>query len=315
MFAKGLAALVVALCLAPSAALAADPPATPGQFVDRTFTNAAGTRAYKLFVPSTGAAGKPLMIWLHGCGGPIGPMEPGHALAKVAEERGFSVAFPAQPISANPGMCWNWFQPAHIHRGQGEPSIIAGITTALRGELGADASRVYVGGYSAGGAMTTVMGAAYPDLYAAIAPGAGAPYSAEPTGAAANTEMGPRARPVPAYILQGLTDQLVVYPLGRVNVLQWLGTDDYADDGASNSSVAKTPSSTEPQVIATDVPIPAVIEHYVSGGCELVQLVTSPYEHLINGALFSFDQGLELQRSMMNFLLAHRLGGLRVGCG
>jgi poly(hydroxyalkanoate) depolymerase family esterase len=266
-------------------------------------------------VPTSGGAGKPLMIWLHGCGLP-GDMTAGHALSRVAEEMGFSIAFPLQTSADNPGSCWNWFDSASMHRGGGEASIIAGITTSLIGELGSDADRVYVGGYSAGGAMTSVMGAAYPDLYAAIAPSAGAPYGIyDVSGQSASTEMGPRARPLPAWIIQGVTDELSNYVVGRANILQWLGTDDYADDGASNQSVARYPSSVTPVVPSADLPVPLLVEHYKQGSCELAQFVTSPAEHLLNGALLYYDQGIGLQRQMMAFLLAHRKGAPRQACG
>lgn len=306
-----LTALAVGLTLALSAPALAQ---QPGQIVQRSYTNDAGTRDYSLYVPTTGAVGKPLMVWLHGCSGPD-PARMGSSLPQVAEELGFTLVAPVQPSSANVGQCWNWFAAGHMHRGAGEASILAGITTSVRDELGSDAARVYVGGYSAGGAMTSVMAAAYPDVYAAIAPSAGAPYALDATGQAAAQEMGERARPVPAFLLQGVTDQISVYPLGRANLLQWLGTDDYADDGADNNSISRVPASAAPAIIRTDVPIPATIEHYVSGGCSIADFVTSPYEHLLNGALFYYRQGLELQRTMMRFLLAHRLGGPGVGCG
>jgi len=170
--------------------------------------------------------------------------------------------------------------------------------------------------------MTTVMGATYPDLYAAIAPSAGAPYAVfDASGQRAYQEMGPRARPVPAFILQGALDEISNYVVvGRANMLQGLGTDDYADDGSANFSVSRLPSGTELSVLKTDVPLPLVGEHYTAHGCDLGRFLSSPYEHLINGALFYFDSGLGcqdvgLQRLLMGFLLAHRVGGVHQGCG
>lgn len=289
--------------------------AATGQIERRSYMNSAGTRSYVLYKPSTGSAGKPLMIWLHGCT-ILTPVKAGRALARVAEEKGFAVAFPLQGFANHPGLCWNWFNPAHNHRGVGEASIIAGITTSLISELGSDPSRVYIGGYSAGGAMSTVMGAAYPDIYAAIAPSAGAPYSViDASGALTYAEMGPRARPVPAFVFRGVTDEISVHLIGRANILSWLGADDYADDRVLNFSVPRTPSSVELRVIETKIRLPLTIEHYVSNGCEVGQFLTSPYEHLLNGALFYFDFGIELQRLMMDFLLSKRLGGPQVGCG
>ncbi len=313
-----LVATVAAMLLAGSAAparAAGQPPPSAGRMVERTYTNAAGTRTYELYVPGRGAAGLPLMLWLHGCGGP-GTMQAGHSLARVAEERGFVLAYPVQTRAANAQDCWNWFRAADMHRGSGEASIIAGITTSLVQELGIDPRRVYLGGYSAGGAMATVMGATYPDLYAAIAPSAGAPYGFDASGAQAYAEMGPRARPMPAFILQGLADEISIYPIGRITMLQWLGTDDSADDGQNNASISRLPSAVAPQPPAADLPEPLIVEDYrTAAGCVLGRFLTSPLDHLVNGALLYEDVGVGLQREMMDFLLAHRLGAPRQGCG
>ena len=287
-------------------ARAAEPAPEPGRMVERSFTNDAGTRRYLLYVPTAGTARRPLMVWLHGCGQP-GTMKAGQALSKVAEEQGFALVYPLQDRAANPQNCWNWFSPTDRRRGAGEASIIAGITAGLVRELAVDARRVYVGGFSAGGAMTTVMGATYPDVYAAIAPTSGAPYGLDPSGASAYEEMGPRARPVPAFFLQGVADEISVYPIGRSNLMAWLDTDDLADDGNRNGSVSRVPASVVPQPPAPGSPLPLLVETYVADdGRRLAQFLTTPADHLINGALLYQDIGLGLQRQMMEFLLSHR---------
>lgn len=67
---KGIVVGVVTMLLGgPATTLAA--PVEPGTLVQRSYTNAAGTRTYYVFAPVGGAAQKPLMVWLHGCGGPL----------------------------------------------------------------------------------------------------------------------------------------------------------------------------------------------------------------------------------------------------
>ena len=78
------------------------------------------------------------------------------------------MAYPAQAPSANASKCWNWFSTSDQRRDHGEPSLIAGITREIICDFSVKAGHVYIAGLSAGGAAAAIMGAAYPDLYAAI---------------------------------------------------------------------------------------------------------------------------------------------------
>jgi poly(hydroxyalkanoate) depolymerase family esterase len=148
------------------------PPAAPGgaQFLSKNFTNAAGSRPYRLYIPSGYRAGRkiPLIVMLHGCTQSPEDFAAGTRMNEAAEAATCLVAYPGQTSRANFQKCWNWFAPADQKRDEGEPSLIAGITSEVMREYGADPRRIYVAGLSAGAAAAAIMGEAYPDLYAAI---------------------------------------------------------------------------------------------------------------------------------------------------
>ena len=212
-----------------------------GQFIHASYTNQAGTRDYKLYVPG-GHHGQalPLIVMLHGCTQSPDDAAAGTRLNALAEKELFFVAYPAQTTSANQNKCWNWFKATDQQRDRGEPSIIAGITREVVATYQLDPRRVYVAGMSAGGAMAAILGVSYPELYAAVGVHSGLAYGAArdmPSafaamrGGAAAAALpegrfgagGSPARVVPTIVFHGDSDK-TVHPRNADEVIaQWAG--------------------------------------------------------------------------------------------
>lgn len=167
-----------------AAGIRPDQPAPAGEVRSRTgrfdaheFSNEAGTRAYKLYVP----ASKPqapcaMVVMLHGCTQSADDFAAGTRMNRLADEHGFLVLYPEQAAHANTSKCWNWFKPQDQSRGAGEPSLIAGIVLEVARRQGADPRRIFVAGLSAGAAMAVVLGETYPELFAGVGVHSGLPY-------------------------------------------------------------------------------------------------------------------------------------------
>ena len=151
-------------------------PSDSGQFLNHTYSGPAGSRNYKLYVPSVySATPLPLVVMLHGCRQDPSDFATGTRANRWAENKRCLVVYPEQIQRANSHRCWNWFRPVDQHAGRGEPALIAGIVQQVIDKYKVDARRVYVAGLSAGGAMAAIMGHEYPELFAAVGVHSGLP--------------------------------------------------------------------------------------------------------------------------------------------
>jgi poly(hydroxyalkanoate) depolymerase family esterase len=205
-------------------------PALPegAQFISGSYRNHAGSRNYKLYIPSSyrGQA-MPLLVMLHGCTQDPDDFAAGTQMNLVAEEKQCFVVYPEQTMGANHSKCWNWFNAIDQQRGQGEPSIIAGIAQQIIDEYPVSESQVYVAGLSAGGAMAVIVGTLYPDLFAAVGVHSGLPFaSAQDLPSALNAMKRGASNPrkagdgaLPIIVFHGDQDH-TVHPLNGEQVME-----------------------------------------------------------------------------------------------
>lgn len=209
-------------------------------------------RDYLLYVPPTlpPAGQRALVVFLHGCTQSADEVAPGVGFNELADQRGFVVVYPEQKtysgepdVDGSSAQCWNAGQSEVAPRFHGELGTVARITQSVAATHGADPTRVYIAGISSGALMASSMAAVYPDLYNAVGSVAGCGYlCADATGDLAHRRMGALARAMPAFIVQGSADYVFNPALGEVTVSQWVGTNDLADDGRRNGSVAPVPA-------------------------------------------------------------------------
>jgi poly(hydroxyalkanoate) depolymerase family esterase len=280
------------------------------KFIEGTYSNPAGSRSYKLFVP-TGYQGQPLplIVMLHGCTQSPDDFAAGTRMNFMAEEQNCLVVYPAQRSDANPSKCWNWFRGTDQQRGAGEPSLIAGITRQVMQDYSVDPKRVFVAGLSAGGAAAAVMGATYNDLYAAVGIHSGLAYGAAtdmPSAFAAMRQGGGPGRrdissggpPVPAIIFHGDRDT-TVHPNNGGQVLE---------QAIGMASTQKTvhrgqiPGGHEyTRTIHTDANGLGIMEHWNIHGAAHAWSGGSP------AGSYTDQEGPDATREMLRFFLGHSL--------
>ncbi|MPY67342.1 PHB depolymerase family esterase [Deinococcus sp. SDU3-2] len=236
-----------------------------GAWVSGTYTNAYGSRFYRLWVPAgyNGSAARPLMVMLHGCTQDGYDFAAGTRMNVQADARNFLVLYPEQGSAYNGADCWNWFYDVNQRRGSGEPSLIAGMIARVKASYRVDAARVGVAGISAGGAMSSLLACTYPDHVRRVAVVAGLQYRAATTatgsvdamrngslydpnarGSACAADMGSLRRPMPTLVFHGTADSTVNPLNGTQTLAQFAQTNDLATDGVDNGNVDSVADAT-----------------------------------------------------------------------
>ena len=235
------------------------------------YSGPTGSRPYFVYTPTnyqTGV-GVPLVVMLHGCTQTVEDFAFGTQMNQVAEQQNFIVVYPQQVSSANGSLCWNWFDARNQSRGSGEAAIIAGIVQAMQqntAQWTIDANRIYVAGFSAGAALAVILGATYPDIFAALGVHSGMEYQAainlntalramrkggpnpQQQGHVAYTAMDGYARVVPTIVFHGTNDYTTNSLNGDQVVQQWMTTDKLASQGTYNADFVVPDATTTGQI-------------------------------------------------------------------
>lgn len=150
------------------------------QFLEETYSCAAGSRAYRMYIPASIGAGaaQAVVMMLHGCTQTSEDFAIGTGMNAQAEAHGFVVIYPQQSRGDHAQSCWNWFSRGDQLRDRGEPAILAGLARQVIAQRGGAGGKACVAGLSAGGAMAVILGETYPDVFAAVGVHSGLPYEA-----------------------------------------------------------------------------------------------------------------------------------------
>ncbi|MFL6130063.1 MAG: PHB depolymerase family esterase [Mycobacteriales bacterium] len=224
---RALAAVAAAVAAAGLVALAPGSPAAAAGFAQVTsFGSNPGNLSMYEYVPPALPASPAVVVAMHGCTQTASAYYQSSGWPKYADRFGFVLVFPEQKTGNNANRCFNWFEPGDVRRGQGEALSIRQMVDRTVTTYRADPGKVYVTGLSAGGAMTSVMLAAYPDVFAGGSIVAGLPYGCAATVAEAYTCMNPGVDRTPAQWAQSVRDADPGYggPWPRVAI--WHGTAD-----------------------------------------------------------------------------------------
>jgi poly(hydroxyalkanoate) depolymerase family esterase len=138
-------------------------------------SNPGNLRMFK-YVPDNLPSAAPLVVVLHGCTQNARTYAAESGWLQLADATHAALAMPEQSQANNQNLCFNWFQPGDITRDQGEALSIKQMVDQMRSDHRIDPKRIYLTGLSAGGAMTSVMLATYPEVFAAGGIVAGLPY-------------------------------------------------------------------------------------------------------------------------------------------
>ncbi|PIS10010.1 MAG: PHB depolymerase esterase [Bdellovibrio sp. CG10_big_fil_rev_8_21_14_0_10_47_8] len=242
-------------------------PAQAGEWIQSSFSQGDGIKTFRLYVPASKVTkARPLLVALHGCLNSTTQFAGLARLQELADTQGVLLLMPQQNMVSNMNFCWNWHLAENHLRGQGEPALIVGMVRWVQKIYLIDPGQIFVFGPSAGGGMTSILLALYPDVFAAGMVGSGTMFKA-----ASDLMSGMKASrhgsvespqrtafsawekltnekielpsSVPVMVFHGGADTYCNPVNGEQATNQFISFNDLLDDGLPNGSVSSEPIS------------------------------------------------------------------------
>jgi len=164
----------------PSSYCTATSPGTEGlEQVTDFGANEGNLKMFK-YVPAGLPANAPLVMVLHACSQNAGTYARLSGWNDLADRFNFAILYPETKCENNAMCCFNWAgefdDPPNLIRGQGENQTMIDMIDKMIADHDVNPERVYVTGFSGGGAQTNLLLATWPDRFEAGASQAGVPY-------------------------------------------------------------------------------------------------------------------------------------------
>jgi poly(hydroxyalkanoate) depolymerase family esterase len=305
----------------------------PGSYTHGTYASNGDVYSYGVYVPSSYRSGQqvPLVVMIHGCNTPADVQAQTNEYNSLAEQHDFIVLYPdADAANLAAFECWKSFWAPELEgRDKGDAAAIAGMTRTVMSARTIDPARIYAIGMSSGAFETSVLGAEYPGLYAAIGVHSGAAFmhgangcfvtyaptfSTDSLARAAYTAEGPRARLVPVILFHGDNDHIVPYQCGQQALAQWLKTDNDVLSAANAPTIPTAPAATMNGQVSGGYAY-TVDSYHEPDGCTIAQFWTiHGMDHSWSGgssdptsAVENDPKGPSASAGSWAFFSAHRL--------
>jgi poly(hydroxyalkanoate) depolymerase family esterase len=208
-----------------------------------SFGSNPGSLKMYTYVPAAMPSSAPLVVVLHGCAQTVDDYV-NAGWDELADLAKFYVVY-AETSTA--GGCFGWVSSTDTTRDSGQALSIKQMVDYMKQKYSVDGARVFVTGLSAGGAMTSVMLATYPDVFAAGATMAGVAYGAQIGETKTPSALGDSVRAAyPSFqgpwprvsVWQGQSDSVVAPSSATAIVDQWTNVHALSQTATTSGTVA-----------------------------------------------------------------------------